>query len=127
LGVSEWLFGVLLFWGFWNKKAGIVGELSACFSFTARFTILPFFPNVWEASAGGFPAMTEHVGFLMKDLELLAVSFNLLREDVKRVSLAAKDSQSLDKAFLQDEPSRIGTWGKASVPFSRIFAPVFKS
>jgi len=71
--------------------------------------------------------MTEHVGFLMKDLELLAVSFNLLREDVKRVSLAAKDSQSLDKAFLQDEPSRIGTWGKASVPFSRIFAPVFKS
>ena len=22
LGVSEWLFGALLFWGFWNKKAG---------------------------------------------------------------------------------------------------------
>jgi hypothetical protein len=29
--------------------------------------------------------MTEHVAFLMKDLVLLAVSFYLLREDVKRV------------------------------------------
>ena len=111
LGVSEWLFGALLFWGFWNKKAGIIGELGACFSFIATFTILPFFPNGWEASAGGFPAMTEHVGFLMKDLVLLAVSFYLLREDVERVSLAAKDSQSLNKAFLQGEPSRSGTWG----------------
>jgi uncharacterized membrane protein YkgB len=109
LGVSEWLFGALLFWGFWNKKAGIVGALGSCFSFIATFTIIPFFPNGWEASAGGFPAMTEHVGFLMKDLVLLAVSFYLLREDVKRVE--AVDSQSLEKAFLQDEPSRTGTRG----------------
>src|SRR5260370_40305700 len=28
LGVSEWLFAALLFWGFWNKKAGILGALS---------------------------------------------------------------------------------------------------
>ena len=111
LGVSEWLFGALLFWGFWNKKAGILGALGSCFSFISTFTIIPFFPNGWEASAGGFPAMTEHVGFLMKDLVLLAVSFYLLQEDVKRVSLAAMDSQSLDKAFLHDEPSRSGTWG----------------
>ena len=27
LGVSEWLFGTLLFWGFWNKKAGVLGAL----------------------------------------------------------------------------------------------------
>ena len=25
LGVSEWLFAGFLFWGFWNKKAGILG------------------------------------------------------------------------------------------------------
>lgn len=36
--------------------------------------------------------MTEHVGFLMKDLALLAVSIYLLREDVKRVSLPARES-----------------------------------
>jgi len=113
LGVSEWLFGALLFCGFWNKKAGILGALGSCFSFISTFTIIPFFPNGWEASAGGFPAMTEHVGFLMKDLVLLAVSFYLLQEDVKRVSLAAKESESLglDKALLQDDHSRFGTWG----------------
>jgi uncharacterized membrane protein YkgB len=73
LGVSEWLFGALLLWGFWNKKAGILGALGSCFSFLATFTIIPFFPDGWAASTGGFPAMTEHVAFLMKDLVLLAV------------------------------------------------------
>lgn len=110
LGVAEWLFGALLFWGFWNKKAGILGALGSCFSFLATFTIIPFFPDGWAASAGGFPAMTEHVAFLMKDLVLLAVSFYLLREDVKRVSLVATESLRSDK-FPQDDPSRFGTWG----------------
>jgi uncharacterized membrane protein YkgB len=27
LGVAEWLFGVLLFAGFWNKTLGILGAL----------------------------------------------------------------------------------------------------
>ena len=92
LGVSEWLFGLLLFLGFWNKKAGILGALGSCFTFLTTITIIPFFPNGWEASAGGFPAMGEHVAFLLKDLVLLAVSFYLLREDVKRVSLPAMES-----------------------------------
>jgi uncharacterized membrane protein YkgB len=92
LGVSEWLFGLLLFLGFWNKKSGIVGAIGSCFTFITTITIIPFFPNGWETSAGGFPAMTEHVGFLMKDLVLLAVSIYLLREDVKRASLPATES-----------------------------------
>src|SRR5262245_58657235 len=29
LGVSEWLFGALLFAGFWNKKLGILGALGS--------------------------------------------------------------------------------------------------
>ena len=33
LGVSEWLFGALLFAGFWNKKLGILGALGSCASF----------------------------------------------------------------------------------------------
>ena len=32
LGASEWLFAALLFWGFWNKKAGMLGALG-CFRF----------------------------------------------------------------------------------------------
>jgi uncharacterized membrane protein YkgB len=45
-------------------------------------TIIPFMPDGWAASAGGFSAMTEKVAFLMKDLVLLAVSFYLLKQDV---------------------------------------------
>jgi uncharacterized membrane protein YkgB len=90
LGVSEWLFGALLFLGFWNKKLGILGALGSCFSFIATVTIIPFMPDGWAASAGGFPAMTEHVAFLMKDLVLFAASFYLLKQDVMRVSLSAQ-------------------------------------
>ena len=45
-------------------------------------TIIPFMPDGWAASAGGFPAMAGNVPFLMKDLVLFAVSFYLLKQDV---------------------------------------------
>jgi uncharacterized membrane protein YkgB len=82
LGVSEWLFGALLFAGFWNKKLGILGALGSVFTFVATVTIIPFMPDGWAASAGGFPAMVGNVAFLMKDVVLLAVSFYLLKQDV---------------------------------------------
>ena len=99
LGVSEWVFGALLLAGFWNKKLGILGALGACFSFIATSTIIPFFPNGWEASAGGFPAMTEHVAFLMKDLVLLAASFYLLKQDVVREAASTRESEYRQAAF----------------------------
>ena len=88
LGVSEWLFGALLLAGFWSKKLGILGALGACSTFVATSTIIPFMPDGWAASAGGFPAMSEHVAFLMKDLVLFSASFYLLKEDVVRAALA---------------------------------------
>jgi uncharacterized membrane protein YkgB len=88
LGVSEWLFCALLFAGFWNKKLGILGALGSV-AFVGTVTIIPFMPDGWAASAGGFPAMTGNIPFLMKDLVLLAVSFYLLKQDVMRVSLTA--------------------------------------
>jgi uncharacterized membrane protein YkgB len=75
-----------MFLGFWNKKLGILGDLGACFSFIATVTIIPFMPDGWAASAGGFPAMTGNVPFLMKDVVLLAVSVYLLKQDVARAS-----------------------------------------
>ena len=90
LGVAEWLFGMLIFLGFWNKRLGILGALGGCFSFVATVTIIPFMPDGWAASAGGFPAMTERVAFLLKDLVLLTASFYLLKQDVLRASLSAK-------------------------------------
>ena len=88
LGVSEWLIGLLLFLGFWNKKLGILGALGSCVTFIMTFTIIPFMPNGWAASAGGFPAITGNVPFLMKDLVLFAASVYLLKQDVLRVSLS---------------------------------------
>jgi uncharacterized membrane protein YkgB len=88
LGGSEWLFAALLFWGFWNKKAGILGALGCGFSMIGTVTIIPFMPDGWNASAGGFPAMQGNVAFLMKDVVLLAVSFYLLKQDLVRVSVA---------------------------------------
>ena len=90
LGVSEWVFGALLFWGFWNKKAGVLGALGGIGSFVSTTTIIPFIPGAWAASAGGFPAMTETAAFLMKDLVLLAVSFYLFKQDLMRVSVPAR-------------------------------------
>src|SRR5580700_676438 len=107
LGVAEWLFGALLFAGFWNKKLGILGAIGACFSFIATFTIIPFIPDGWAASAGGFPAMTERVAFLMKDLVLLGVSVYLLRQDVIRVSVA-NTTASDSIAVLRQHPSPTG-------------------
>jgi uncharacterized membrane protein YkgB len=85
LGASEWLFGTLLFLGFWNKSLGILGALGSIATFVGTVTIIPFMPNGWEPSAGGFPAMVGNVPFLMKDVVLLAVSIYLLKEDVVRV------------------------------------------
>ena len=102
LGVAEWLFGALLFAGYWNKKLGILGALGSCFSFIATTTIIPFMPDGWAASAGGFPAMTEKVAFLMKDFVLFAVSFYLLRQDVTRASLFKTAASDSDNTVRQD-------------------------
>lgn len=84
LGTSEWTIGTLLFLGFWSKKLGILGALGSTGTFIATVTIIPFMPDGWDQSAGGFPAMTGNVPFLMKDVVLLAVSVYLLRQDVVR-------------------------------------------
>ena len=84
LGVSEWTFGALILAGFWNKQAGVLGALGSVATFIGTVTIIPFMPNGWAASAGGFPAMVGNVPFLMKDVVLLAVSIYLLKEDVQR-------------------------------------------
>jgi uncharacterized membrane protein YkgB len=84
LGVSEWLFGTLLFLGFWNKRLGILGALGSTVTFLMTVTIIPFMLNGWDPVAG-FPAMAGNVPFLMKDIVLLAASIYLLKQDVVRL------------------------------------------
>jgi uncharacterized membrane protein YkgB len=100
LGSSEWTFGTLLFLGFWNKRLGILGALGSCATFVGTVTIIPFMPDGWDASAGGFPAMTGNVPFLMKDVVLLAASFYLLKQDVLRVSLSARQKREVSTGAL---------------------------
>ena len=92
----------LLFAGFWNKTAGILGALGICFSMLGTSTIIPFLPGGWAASAGGFPAMTERVAFLRKDLVLSGVSMYLLRQDVIRVLLAKTTTSDSTATLRQD-------------------------
>lgn len=89
LGLSEWSFALLLFLGFRHKRLGILGALGACAAFLGTITIIPFMPDGWAASAGGFPAMAGNIPFLMKDLVLFAVSVYLLKQDVARAPLPA--------------------------------------
>ena len=84
------MFCALLFLGFWNKEPGIPGALGSVLSFIGTITIIPFMPDGWAVSAGGFPAMTGNVPFLMKDLALLAASIYLLKQDVTRVVTARR-------------------------------------
>src|SRR5216684_7040916 len=54
LGVSEWLTAALLFLGFWNKPLGVLGAVASLGTFVTTITIMPFMPDGWAASAGGF-------------------------------------------------------------------------
>jgi uncharacterized membrane protein YkgB len=86
LGVSKWIFGALLFLGFWNRRLGVLGALGSAITFAVTVTITPFMPNGWDPAAG-FPAMAGNVPFLLKDVVLFAVSIYLLKQDVMRVCL----------------------------------------
>jgi len=98
LGISEWTFGTLLLLGFWNKRLGILGALGSCVTFIGTVTIIPFMPDGWAASAGGFPAMTEHVAFLMKDIVLFSASIYLLKQDVMRVANSTRQRLEVSAA-----------------------------
>jgi uncharacterized membrane protein YkgB len=91
LGIYELITATLFTVGFWNKKVGMVAALASSFAFVGTITIIPFIPNGWEPSAGGFPAMTGEVPFLIKDFAFLAVSLYLLKQDAVRVLSIRED------------------------------------
>ena len=118
LGISEWLFGALLLAGFWNKKLGVLGALGSVMTFLCTVTIIPFMPDGWAASAGGFPAMVGNVAFLMKDVVLLAVSFYLLKQDAARVT-PARDHANIAGMF-----SRMLSGERQGTQLLRLACPV---
>lgn len=77
-----------------------LGALGGVASFVSTVTIIPFMPDGWNASAGGFPAMQGNLAFVMKGVVLLAVPFYLLKQDLLRLSigqpLSSADSGPID-------------------------------
>jgi uncharacterized membrane protein YkgB len=59
LGVSEWLFGALLFLGFWNKRLGILGAIASTVAFVMTVTIIAgqHRHRMVEGGAGNFERM----------------------------------------------------------------------
>ena len=74
LGVVEVAAGVLLLAGFFAPRAGLLGGLLGMVTFAVTVTLFFFVPGVFEASAGGFPAISGTGGFLLKDTVLFAAS-----------------------------------------------------
>ena len=89
LGISEGLMAVLLFSGFWNRKAGVLGAACAVFLFFVTFIILLFKPDGWTGSAIGFPVIANSLPFPVSDMVLLSISICLLKQEVLRASQSA--------------------------------------
>ena len=78
IGSIELLTAVALIVGAHNRHIAIVGALAAIATFAVTVSFLFTAPG-WEASLGGFPALSVVPGqFLLKDIVLLAAAITLL-------------------------------------------------
>ena len=82
-GATEIAIAALLVLGFRFPKAALAGALGAVATFFVTASFL-FTAPVWEASLGGFPALSVVPGqFLLKDLVLLAAAVFTAGEALK--------------------------------------------
>ena len=84
--MSEWVFGALLFAGFWDKRLGILGAAGSTVTFAVTVSIIPFMPDDWDPVAG-FPALCPaRFRFLLKDVVVArGVAISLLKQDFVRM------------------------------------------
>lgn len=83
IGTIEITTGILLILGSYKPVLGVLGSLLAIATFAMTSTFLFSAPG-WEASLGGFPALSVVPGqFLLKDIALLGSSIWLLGASLK--------------------------------------------
>ena len=72
LGIVEIATGLLIALGTWSPRLSALGAAMGMLAFFVTVTMLFLLPNglLWEASAGGFPALAPMGGFLLKDAVL---------------------------------------------------------
>jgi uncharacterized membrane protein YkgB len=88
LGVTEVAVGLLIAARPISTRAALLGSALAVGMFLTTLSFLLTTPGVWEASAGGFPALSVVPGqFLVKDFVLFGASVCLLGDDWRALSL----------------------------------------
>jgi hypothetical protein len=93
LGVTEIVIALLIAARPLSARVALVGSASAVGMFLTTLSFLLTTPGVWEASAGGFPALSVAPGqFLVKDVVLLGASLWMFGEDW-RVQTASRSHQ----------------------------------
>ena len=82
LGVTELAIALLIAARPFSTRASLLGSATAVGMFLTTLSFLLTTPGVWEASAGGFPALSVVPGqFLAKDFVLLGGALRLFSED----------------------------------------------
>lgn len=89
LGVVEIAAGLLLLAGFRSAWASLAGGLLTLVIFAITVTLFFFLPGLFEASAGGFPAISGTGGFLLKDAVLFAAGLVFTVDAARRLTGAA--------------------------------------
>lgn len=93
LGITEIVIALLIAARPLSARAALVGSALAVGIFLTTLSFLLTTPGVWEASAGGFPALSVAPGqFLVKDVVLLGASLWMFGEDW-RVQTANRSHQ----------------------------------
>lgn len=84
IGTVEISIALLLLLGFVHRGSAILGASGAIATFAVTLSYLFTSPG-WEASLGGFPALSVVPGqFLLKDIVLLVAAFSLLGKALTR-------------------------------------------
>jgi uncharacterized membrane protein YkgB len=97
LGASEIVIALLIALRPLSVRAALVGSASAVGMFLTTLSFLVTTPGVWEAAAGGFPALSVVPGqFLVKDFVLLGASLWLFGENWRALT-ANRSHQAQDQ------------------------------
>lgn len=86
IGSIEIVTAIALLFGFKVHQIGLIGAIAAAFTFLLTSSFLLSAP-VWEASLGGFPALSVVPGqFLLKDIVLFGAALALIGDSFKGIA-----------------------------------------
>lgn len=90
LGIFELTAAALIAIKPWKPAASAVGSVIAVGLFVATLSFMFTTPGVFAAAAGGFPALSDLGGFLIKDAALLGVSLWTLADSLRAVRATSR-------------------------------------